>query len=155
MIVGLSPRRCRLAAHGLTAHGVPPTAADAVATCRRSATLFAAFLGYNPIQKLLGPAACPPPASQQHVLVSKGFFPQVISAPFSHALGAAFAFGLASMLIAALASAIPARGQPWIGDGRRRKDTAEVIPEGPTGTIEPLPATGELRVARGPRAPHG
>ena len=31
-------------------------AADRLRTCRRSATLFAAFLGYNPVQHLLGPA---------------------------------------------------------------------------------------------------
>ncbi len=156
MIIGLSGTLHDSLLSNLTAHGVSHATAARAANLPPVSTLFAAFLGYNPVKTLLGPAGLHHlSAAQQHVLVSKSFFPQVISAPFSHALGAAFAFGLASMLIAALASAIPARGQPWIGAGRRRKDAAEVIPEGPTGTIEPLPATGELRVARGPRAPHG
>ena len=82
----------------------------------------------------------------------------MISGPFSSALAAAFAFGLASLLIAAFASAMPAKGQPWIGIGRRdnanaRPPAVEATPETPTGTIEPLPAAGELQVVRGQRTP--
>jgi hypothetical protein len=53
-------------------------------------------------------------------------------------------FGLAAMLVAALASAIPAKGQPWIGSGGRRRRgepaTPQTAPAPPSGTIEPAPA---------------
>jgi MFS family permease len=46
------------------------------------ASLFAAFLGYNPMQTLLGPHVLHSlPASQQHVLTGRGFFPSLISSP--------------------------------------------------------------------------
>jgi hypothetical protein len=154
MIIGLSGTLHDSLLSNLTAHGVSHATAARAANLPPVSTLFAAFLGYNPIKTLLGPSGLHHlSAAQQHLLVSKSFFPQVISAPFSHALGAAFVFGLASMLIAALASAIPAKGQPWIGAGRRRKDRTEVIAQGQTGTIEPSPASGEFQVARGQRAP--
>jgi MFS family permease len=159
MIIGLSGTLHDSLLSNLTAHGVSHATAARAANLPPVSTLFAAFLGYNPIKTLLGPSALHHlSAAQQHVLVSKSFFPQVISAPFSHALGAAFVFGLASMLIAALASAIPAKGQPWIGVGRRRKGdgtspAVEVTAAPPTGTIEPLPATGEMQIARGQRTP--
>jgi hypothetical protein len=78
------------------------------------ATLFAAFLGYNPIQTLLGSGIHTASAAQQHVLLGHSFFPSVISAPFSSALSAAFTFGLIACLIAGLASMIPAKGVPFI-----------------------------------------
>jgi hypothetical protein len=60
----------------------------------------------------------------------------VISAPFSHALSSAFIFGLVAMLIAAAASAVPDKGQPWLGRRRRTEppshaeDRLEVVPAG-------------------------
>jgi hypothetical protein len=101
------------------------------------ATLFAAFLGYNPIQTLLGPAIDHVSGAQRHVLLGHSFFPSVISHPFSSALASAFIFGLIACLIAAAASAIPDRGVPFIVRGRRRvveepRETLPVIPAGAT-----------------------
>jgi hypothetical protein len=79
-------------------------------------------------------------AAQQHILLGHTFFPSVISSPFSSALSSAFTFGLAACFIAALASLVPAKGQPWFGRGRRRVvdehagDTLMVVPAG--GTLE-------------------
>jgi hypothetical protein len=104
------------------------------------ATLFAAFLGYNPIKTLLGPHIHAVSAHQQHVLLGHTFFPSVISGPFSSALTSAFTFGLVACLIAALASLVPAKGQPWLGRGRRLvadphgADSLMVVPAG--GTLE-------------------
>jgi MFS family permease len=120
MIVGLSGTLHDSLLSNLTAHGVPHADAARAANLPPVSTLFAAFLGYNPIQTLLGPSLHHISAHQQAVLLGHSFFPEVISGPFSHALGSAFAFGLVAMLVAALASAIPARGQRWIGSGRRR-----------------------------------
>ena len=45
------------AASGLTANGVPAATPPGSPSSRPSAVLFAAFLGYNPVQQLLGPRA--------------------------------------------------------------------------------------------------
>ena len=44
--------------------------------------MFAALLGYNPIQMLLGPVLTKLPASNQAFLTGHSFFPSLISAPF-------------------------------------------------------------------------
>src|SRR4051794_3875172 len=54
MIVGLSSSLPHTMASGLEAHGVPVATADRVAALPPVSILFAAFLGYNPIQSLLG-----------------------------------------------------------------------------------------------------
>ena len=67
--------------------------------------LFAAFLGYNPIQKLLGSHALSllSPANAATV-AGRSFFPQLISGPFRSGLHAAFAFAIIACLLAAVAS---------------------------------------------------
>ena len=64
--------------------------------------LFAAFLGYNPIQHLLGPAALHAlSAHDQAALTGPSFFPNLISGPFRDGLHAAFAFAIVACLVAA------------------------------------------------------
>jgi MFS family permease len=144
MIVGLSGTLHDSLLTNLTAHGVPHAAAARAANLPPVATLFAAFLGYNPIKTLLGKSGLHHlPVHQQHVLLGHSFFPQVISGPFSHALGSAFMFGLAAMAVAAIASAIPAEGEPWIDLRRRRGGRgapSPIAPAPPSPTIEPAPA---------------
>jgi MFS family permease len=152
MIVGLSGTLHDSLLTNLTAHGVPHADAARAANLPPVATLFAAFLGYNPIKTLLGSSLHHLSAHQQSVLLGHSFFPRVISGPFSHALGSAFAFGLVAMVIAAIASAIPAKGEPWVG-WRRRSPGAGVEPEAPSPTIGPLPAVGELEYARAESRP--
>jgi MFS family permease len=140
MIVGLSGGLHHSLYTGLTAHGVSPAAAAKAANLPPVATLFAAFLGYNPVQTLLGSGIHSVSAAQQHILLGHTFFPSVISAPFSSALSSAFVFGLVACFIAALASLVPAKGQPLIG--RRRggappeEDAADQLMIIPAGTIE-------------------
>jgi hypothetical protein len=67
--------------------------------------LFAAFLGYNPVQRLLGAHTLHAlPAAQAHTLTGRGFFPTLISSPFHTALTYAFVFAIAACLVAAVAS---------------------------------------------------
>jgi MFS family permease len=140
MIVGLSGGLHHSLYTGLTAHGVSSAAASKAANLPPVATLFAAFLGYNPIQTLLGPGLHAVSAHQQHILLGHTFFPSVISGPFSSALSSAFIFGLAACLIAALASLVPAKGQPVIGRRRRRtlseEEAADELVIIPAGTVE-------------------
>jgi hypothetical protein len=69
------------------------------------ATLFASFLGYNPMATLLGPNVLHQlPAGQATVLTGRQFFPSLITPPFHTALVYAFAFAIAACLVAAVAS---------------------------------------------------
>jgi MFS family permease len=105
MIVGLAASLPHAMSTGLEAHGVPAATADRVASLPPVSILFAAFLGYNPVQHLVGPHALGAlPASDQATLTGSSFFPQLISGPFHTGLHAAFAFAIVACLIAAAAS---------------------------------------------------
>ena len=68
-------------------------------------TLFSAFLGYNPMQTLLGTHVLNAlPAADASQLTGRAFFPQLISSPFHTALVYAFIFAIVACLIAAVAS---------------------------------------------------
>ena len=55
MVAGLARSLPDTLTAGLQAHGVPAATADAVANLPPVSTLFAAFLGSNPVEHLLGP----------------------------------------------------------------------------------------------------
>ena len=79
--------------------------------------LFAAFLGYNPIQSLVGTHVLSQlSAANASALTGRQFFPELISGPFAAGLHQAFTFSLVVCLIAAVASW--SRG----GAGRQRRD---------------------------------
>jgi hypothetical protein len=105
MIVGLASALPSSLGHGLVAQGVSPAEAHRVAGLPPISTLFAAFLGYNPMHTLLGDkvlAALPP--DKAAYLTGKTFFPQLISSPFKHGLVIVFTVSLLMCLIAAAAS---------------------------------------------------
>src|SRR5262249_34486131 len=105
MIIGLASSLPATLHQGLVAHGVSNVDATRIANLPPVASLFAAFLGYNPMQNLLGPHtlhALPP--AQAHALTSQGFFPHLIASPFQTALSYAFGFAIAACVVAALAS---------------------------------------------------
>jgi MFS family permease len=105
MILGLAATLPATMAAGLQAHGVPAHTAQVAAHLPPVSILFAAFLGYNPIQHLLGSTALAHlSAHQQALLTGRSFFPQLISAPFRHGLHEAFAFAIIACLVAAVAS---------------------------------------------------
>jgi MFS family permease len=104
MIVGLASSLPHTMLTGLRAHGVPLAAAQHAANLPPVSILFAAFLGYNPIQHLVGPALTHVSAAQQHMLVGRSFFPHLISPPFRTGLHEAFAFAIIACLVAAVAS---------------------------------------------------
>jgi MFS family permease len=113
MIAGLSSSLPHTMESGLTAQGVPVAQAHQIAGLPAVSVLFASMLGYNPVQTLLGSSTLSHlSAGQQHFLTGRGFFPQLISEPFSQGLGVAFGFAIVACLVAALASAL--RGGKYV-----------------------------------------
>jgi len=105
MIVGLASSLPHTMAAGLEAHGVSAKQAAHAAGLPPVSILFAAFLGYNPIQHLVGPHVLGALNPANHaLLVGRSFFPRLISAPFRTGLHEAFAFAIVACLVAALAS---------------------------------------------------
>jgi MFS family permease len=98
---------------GLTANGLPAATAHAIAALPPISVLFAAFLGYNPMQTLVPPAvASHLGAHAQSVIFGKAFFPHLILPAFMDGLHAAFYVSAVLALIAAVASSL--RGRRFI-----------------------------------------
>jgi hypothetical protein len=105
LIVGLAASLPAELAHGLAAQGVPGGVAARAANAPPISVLFAAFLGYNPVQHLVGAHALGQlPAHAQAALTGHSFFPELISPAFRDGLHAAFAFAIGACLVAAAAS---------------------------------------------------
>jgi hypothetical protein len=93
MILGLASTLPETMLGGLQAHGVPHATAERIAHLPPVSILFAAFLGYNPIQHLLGAHALAGLSPHDKAaLVGHSFFPNLISGPFRDGLHAAFTF---------------------------------------------------------------
>ena len=113
MLVGLASTLPGSMKAGLIAQHVPADVARQVAATPPVSSLFAAFLGYNPMGELIPPAvlhALPPDSVA--ALTGKTFFPGLMSAPFKHGLMFAFSFSALLYLAAAAASwlgSIPAK----------------------------------------------
>jgi MFS family permease len=111
MIAGLAARLPTTLYSGLTANGVPTATAERIAHLPPVGSLFAAFLGYNPIRTLLGPAALARLSPDQAAnLTGTSFFPRLIAGPFQH--------GLAIVFLAALVMSLVAAGASWLRGGR-------------------------------------
>jgi MFS family permease len=121
IIAGLSTTLPAAMSGGLTAHGVPADAANQLAQLPAVAVLFAAFLGYNPIEHLLGGSLSQLPPDQASFLTGHSFFPSLVTEPFADGLHVAFWFAIVASLVAAAAS--------WFG--RPRSGKAGVVDEPP------------------------
>jgi MFS family permease len=105
MIAGLSSSLPGSMYHGLIAHGVSAADATKVSQLPPVSTLFAAFLGYNPVQHLVGAQVLSQlPAAQAATLTGRSFFPSLITAPFRAGLHAALDFAILASILAAIAS---------------------------------------------------
>ena len=113
IILGLASELPASLYHGLVAHGVSTKDALRVSHLPPVGSLFAAFLGYNPIQQLLGTTTLSHlPAATSQFLTGRSFFPGLIAAPFKKGLNLAFDFAIISCLLAAGASAL--RGGKYV-----------------------------------------
>ena len=133
IILGLASTLPHSLQSGLAAQGVPRVDAARAAALPPVASLFAAFLGYNPIRTLLGPAIARVPAAKVRYLTGRSFFPKLISGPFHHGLAEAFTFALAACLVAA--------GASWLRGGKYHhgdepapsRDARAEVPSGALG----------------------
>ena len=107
MILGLAGSLPEAMASGLHAHGVSAADAMRISHAPPVSVLFAAFLGYNPIQHLAGAHVLGTLSAHNAAIVTgRTFFPQLISGPFQTGLHEAFAFAIVACLVAAGASAL-------------------------------------------------
>ncbi|MFF7401149.1 MFS transporter [Streptomyces murinus] len=127
MVSGLAATLPKTLSGGLAAHGVPAATAHQVASLPPVSTLFATFLGNNPIGHLLaGGTLDQLTAAQRATLTGHTFFPELVSGPFHHGLTIVFSVAAGMALVSAVASAL--RG------GHERADEAPS-----TGTGHPAP----------------
>ena len=112
---------------GLTQAGIPNNVAHQVANLPPTAALFAAFLGYNPIKAILPSAVLQQlPTASQALLLSKPFFPNLISRPFDFGLRIAFSISAVLGLISAVASLMRGKRVIYGAEGQVQLEAAEM-----------------------------
>jgi len=132
MIAGLASTLPRTLTAGLTAQGVPLPVATQVSHLPPVSTMFAALLGYNPVQNLLAPSGVLSrlPARNAAVLTGRQFFPHLISAPFHHGLVIVFTAAAIMSVTGALVSLL--RGKQFYYD-EKTPSMAGSVPMRPNG----------------------
>jgi MFS family permease len=121
MIIGLALALPAVMESRLLAQGLPQAIATQVANEPPVASLFAAFLGYNPMGELIPAGALHAlTADQQATITGSHFFPDILSGPFM--VGIKIAFSISILLY--LASAVTS----WLGAGARKEPIAETVP---------------------------
>jgi MFS family permease len=146
MILGLAASLPHTLTSGLEAQGVPAVVAQQIGNLPPVGSLFAAFLGYNPLAQLLGPSGVLghlPPANAA-TLTGKEFFPNLISGPFHQGLVIVFITAAVMSVISAAASVVD--------DGKRSKGTGAAAPARPAGAssadaVPDAPSDEVLRVS--------
>ena len=111
MIAGLAAHLPATMTSGLVAHSVPSGIARQVGDLPPVGSLFAAFLGYNPVSQLLGPTGALEriPAADAATLTGTEFFPNLVSGPFHDGLVVVFVAAAVMMVVAAIASLLTGR----------------------------------------------
>jgi len=138
MVAGLASKLPATMFSGLTTQGVPAAAATSISHLPPIGVLFAAFLGYNPMQSLLGPLVSHLTPAHAAYVTGRDFFPNLITAPFHDGLGVAFGFAIAASVIAVIASALT--GKPVIApEEEPRPETlgSELAAVAGEGSFEP------------------
>jgi MFS family permease len=134
IIIGLASTLPGTLYHGLSAHGVPHAYAAKVAHLPPVGSLFAAFLGYNPIGTMLHPVLGHMSHAKAAFLTGHRFFPSLVAQPFASGIHEAFYFAAGCCVVAAVASWL--RGKKYI---HMTESVApeSVAPPAPTGPAAP------------------
>ncbi len=140
MIAGLAATLPATLTRGLTTQGVPHPIAQQIGQLPPVGSLFAAFLGYNPVHTLLAPTGVLHhlPAANVATLTGKRFFPAIMSQPFHHGLVIVFGMAMGVLVIAAIVSAL--RGGRYVHEEHAvptkvEPGTATVPAQAPGGTV--------------------
>jgi MFS family permease len=114
MVVGLAATLPDTLTAGLEQQGVPADIAAQVGALPPVGSLFAAFLGYNPLGSLLGPSGvlADLPAGNAATLTGKQFFPHLISGPFHQGLVVVFVAAAILSVVTAICATIDGRARP-------------------------------------------
>jgi MFS family permease len=104
IITGMASTLPKAMYSGLVAHGVPRAAALSASKLPPTSTVFSALLGYNPMKTILGPTLPHLSPATVTYLTGRSFFPKLISRPFGNGIKEALFFGMAALLLAAVAS---------------------------------------------------
>jgi MFS family permease len=114
MIAGLAGTLPATLSAGLRGQGVPAAVAEQVAGLPPVSTLFAAFLGVNPVAHLLAPSGVlgTLPQVNRATLTGTRFFPELITGPF-HGLVTVFTAAAIMGVISACASVFGGGSAKW------------------------------------------
>lgn len=146
MVTGFASGLPQALNQGLVSNGVPAAASAQIASASPVGLLFAAFLGYNPVQTLLDQAhlsATIDPTSLS-VLTGHTFFPQLISGPFHD--GLVVVFTVATVMTAVAAAASLVCGQRFVNEAVSIRDILDSEAAEISG--EPRPAEDLSGAAR-------
>ncbi len=130
IIIGLASSLPGALYHGLSAHGVPSAYAGKVSHLPPVGSLFAAFLGYNPIGTMLHPVLGHMSHAKATFLTGHSFFPSLVAHPFASGIHEAFYFAAGCCVVAAIAS--------WLRGKKYVHSSESVAPE----SVAPPAATG-------------
>ena len=145
IIVGLSASLPHALYSGLVAQGVPSAAASRVSHLPAVGSLFAAFLGFNPVATLLGPILPHLAPAHAAYLTGRAFFPRLIAPAFMSGLRAALDFATLACILAAVASAL--RGGRYVHPELAPEGVKVPIKERPTSP--PVPSLSHLEGGSG------
>jgi EmrB/QacA subfamily drug resistance transporter len=153
MALGLASKLPTSMYAGLVAHGVTSDAATTISHTPPVGTLFAAFLGDNPIAQLMqavDPQQLKPGSGVDvDTLLGQKFFPQLISPAFHNGLVVAFTASIVMLVLAMIASALrgkhfvhedavakPAHTEHPVIDALAREGAALELPNAPDADTE-------------------
>ncbi|WP_345499205.1 MFS transporter [Nocardia callitridis] len=133
MVVGLASTIPSALDSGLRAQGVSPSAAAQVADMPPVSSMFAAFLGFNPVQELLGPTGeLARPGVNADTLTGQEFFPHLLTGPFHSGLVVVFLAAAVMLVLAAIAS--------FFAGNERGQDEKEELLAATQQEKDPVPA---------------
>jgi MFS family permease len=150
LVAGLARSLPTTLGSGLQAAGVPADAAARAADLPPVGSVFAAFLGYNPVQALLGPDVLGAmPADQAARVTGSDFFPRLISDPVHHGLIVVFLAAAGLAVVGAVASAL--RGARFV----HADNQVPAVVDDPAVTEAPAPPVEADPAGTGASAPAG
>ena len=146
LIAGLASTLPPALIRGLTAQGVPLSVATKVGHLPPVSTVFAALLGYNPVQHLLKPSGVLSrlPAHNVAALTGNHFFPTLIAGPFHHGLVIVFTAAALMSFIGAMVSLL--RGRQFFYDDA---NAGGGLPQPAQASSAPAPSRNTINGSNG------